>query len=131
MYSEHFETRSNTIHASQTRMPLIRTKDLCARGHRLDGRHRPIKQAGPYLPTPVGAWHSSSLPYPLPNPRPNIPPKTFCESLHPQEENFPFLQVHWTKKIITLTAQPQKQKEHSTQLKATELVGPWQGRASR
>lgn len=49
-------------------MPLIRTKALCERGHRLDGRHGPIMQTGPYLPTPplVGAWHSSFLTLPPP-----------------------------------------------------------------
>lgn len=51
-------------------MPLIRTKALCERGHRLDGRHGPIMQTGPYLPTPplVGAWHSSFLTLPPPKP---------------------------------------------------------------
>lgn len=47
-------------------MPLIRTKALCERGHRLDGRHGPIMQTGPYLPTLplVGTWYSSFPSYP-------------------------------------------------------------------
>lgn len=51
-------------------MPLIRTKALCERGHGLDGRHGPIMETGPYLPTPpcVGAWHSSFLTLPPPKP---------------------------------------------------------------
>lgn len=54
-------------------MPLIRTKALCERGHRLDGRHGPIIQTRPYLPIPprVGAWHSS---FPL-----YIPPKSCAQ----------------------------------------------------
>lgn len=57
-------------------MPLIRTKALCARGHRLDGRHRPIMQAGPYLPTPP----HPTAPHPTP---PHPTPPLLGLGIHP------------------------------------------------
>lgn len=73
-------------------MPLIRTKALCERGHRLDGRHGPIMQTGPYLPTPplVGAWHSSFLTLPPPNPVPNFPLKRPSAKIFYHQRKKPF-----------------------------------------
>lgn len=85
-------------------MPLIRTKALCERGHRLDGRHGPIIQTGPYQPTPpcVGTWHSSFPLYLSPKPGVQHSPKDLqillpregkkasfhCKFIEPKRNNY-------------------------------------------
>lgn len=118
-------------------MPLIRTKALCERGHWLDGRHGPIMQTGLYLPTPPhgGTWHSSFPPYPLPNPVPNIPrPQRLAKTFyHRKNKKLPFIPSSLNQKeiiIITLTAEPQKQKEHSPNSKPENWWGQHRGEST-
>lgn len=107
-------------------MPLIRTKALCERGHRLDGCHGPIMQACPYLPTPILSW---GLAFILPNLLPsNSLCPTFSNDLQTpftiKEKKFLFIStfICFTEQkkkiviiIITLTAETPKQlKSHQT-----------------